>query len=531
MSNEEIVNNIPLSVDYTSRDYTSLREDLIARIQDSGRLPNWRGEDPADFGLVLVESFAYLGDLMSYYIDRIANETAITTAVKPSSVYALANSYGYKPVGYRQSTVTITVSYDTEDELAASITLPEGTVFTGEYMIGDAVNQVYFTSNSDITIDPNSTETVQATHGQSITLYPITTENPSINDETYGELLDISEGKANMAFTLSESPVVDGTVEIFVKDGSAYTQWTRVDYLMDYGPTDLVYTTFFTDDQTYYVQFGDGVSGAVPPSNSLIQARYIVGGGTVGNIPVSTINEITYVPGLTPEQTILPDITVTNAAEGVGGFNPESLSEIRLLAPLSYRTNSRAVTLQDFESLALSTPNVSKAKAVATSPTAVTLYVAPTRSATDDDSTPGIYNAGTEGAPNYQPTQELINLKNAVSSFISDKMMIGTTLTLANPTYVELYLSITYKKLDQYETQNIEPDLIKDLLLEYNYAFATFGQTIYPQDIEAALQSSTGVRYLKVTRLSRTTTGLNTIVGASNEILKFVSAKIALTEE
>ena len=46
------VSNIPLSVDYTGRDYYSLREALIARIQD--RIPEWTASDPSDFGVALV---------------------------------------------------------------------------------------------------------------------------------------------------------------------------------------------------------------------------------------------------------------------------------------------------------------------------------------------------------------------------------------------------------------------------------------------------------------------------------------------
>jgi len=40
------------SVDYTSRDYAALRQELITRVQD--RVPAWTGNDPADFWLALV---------------------------------------------------------------------------------------------------------------------------------------------------------------------------------------------------------------------------------------------------------------------------------------------------------------------------------------------------------------------------------------------------------------------------------------------------------------------------------------------
>ena len=114
--------NIPISIDYTSRDYYTLREALIARIQ--ARIPAWTASDPADFGVALVEAFAYLGDLMSYYIDRSANESLITTAVQRSSVLAIAANYGYIPAGYRQSSVSLGFS----NTSTSIVTLPAGTV-------------------------------------------------------------------------------------------------------------------------------------------------------------------------------------------------------------------------------------------------------------------------------------------------------------------------------------------------------------------------------------------------------------------
>ena len=51
------VSTIPVSVDYTSRDFYSIREQLIKRIQ--ARIPSWTATDPADFGVAFVEAMAY----------------------------------------------------------------------------------------------------------------------------------------------------------------------------------------------------------------------------------------------------------------------------------------------------------------------------------------------------------------------------------------------------------------------------------------------------------------------------------------
>jgi hypothetical protein len=115
--------NIPISVDYTSRDYYSLREDLIARIK--ARIPQWTGNDPADFGVAIVEAFAYLGDNINYYIDRVANELNIETATQRQSILNIADSYGYVPTGYRSSVLNLQIT-NNRQELSAPVTNASG---------------------------------------------------------------------------------------------------------------------------------------------------------------------------------------------------------------------------------------------------------------------------------------------------------------------------------------------------------------------------------------------------------------------
>lgn len=93
------VSYTPATIDYTNRDFYSLRQDLIARVKS--RIPSWYGSDPSDFGLALVEAFAYLGDVTGYYIDRVANEGTLATASQRASIINLAQIYGYTPAGYQ----------------------------------------------------------------------------------------------------------------------------------------------------------------------------------------------------------------------------------------------------------------------------------------------------------------------------------------------------------------------------------------------------------------------------------------------
>ena len=101
------INYVP-QVDYTSKDYASIKEDMVSLIPNY--LPAWTNRDTADFGITLVELFAYMGDVLNYYIDRSANEAFISTASQRDSVLQIARLLGYSPSKAVAATVTLTFS-------------------------------------------------------------------------------------------------------------------------------------------------------------------------------------------------------------------------------------------------------------------------------------------------------------------------------------------------------------------------------------------------------------------------------------
>ena len=108
-------NNFVPSIDYTSRDYTSILSDMTALIPNFS--PAWTNRDPADFGMTLLELFSYMGDIINYYIDRAANESLITTATQRQSVLNIANLIGYTPSLATASTVTLTFQNSTSSTI------------------------------------------------------------------------------------------------------------------------------------------------------------------------------------------------------------------------------------------------------------------------------------------------------------------------------------------------------------------------------------------------------------------------------
>jgi hypothetical protein len=73
-----------LEVSYLARDYAALRQVLLDRLAET--MPEWRDRHVADFGMMLVELFAYRGDRLSYLQDAVATEAYLNTARKRISV-------------------------------------------------------------------------------------------------------------------------------------------------------------------------------------------------------------------------------------------------------------------------------------------------------------------------------------------------------------------------------------------------------------------------------------------------------------
>ena len=95
-----------IQIDYTSRDFAALKNDLINLINARTQI-DWDPADPSDLGNILVETFSYMGDIMSYYLDRVANETTVDTAIKRETLLNFAELYGYKPSGPTPATVAV----------------------------------------------------------------------------------------------------------------------------------------------------------------------------------------------------------------------------------------------------------------------------------------------------------------------------------------------------------------------------------------------------------------------------------------
>jgi hypothetical protein len=82
---------------YRIGDFAAFRRAMIERIPKDPRLAAWAARDEHDYGIALLAMWAYLADILTFYNERIANETYLRTAVHRESVMRLAALLDYRP--------------------------------------------------------------------------------------------------------------------------------------------------------------------------------------------------------------------------------------------------------------------------------------------------------------------------------------------------------------------------------------------------------------------------------------------------
>jgi hypothetical protein len=517
------IQKITTSIDYTSRDFFSLREDLITRIKSrvnaQGKV--WTASDPADFGVAIVEAFAHVGDLTNYYIDRIANEAYLSTATQRQSLLNIASLYGYRVSGYRQALVDVTLTNVT----GGSIVIPEGTLLSASITIttngSPTTYREYFTLTSDVEISSGGSGTGVLVHGKNVTADAVNASDGSDVYDIPGERLGYSTGLPNQSYTLKNNQVADGTVSVFVRNGDAFVQWQEVTNLSEHGPQDTVYALSYSGNNYVTINFGNGVSGAVPVYGDDIKAQYYTGGGLIGNIEANTNFSIESVPlssGVL--KTAIVSTVISNDFAGYGGEDPESNESIRANAPTALRVSQRAVTLDDFKNLALTMPDVGKAVAYASAPTSVALYIGPTVSDISSDYYPG-YNS-----TNTTTTTLWNSLKTSVVSEFSTKTQIGTTVTVLPPIYVPADVVVEYVAEEGYSDSQLSSSINSGIVYGYGYNYLDFKQSIRPEKLEQSLSAINGVDSVRIVKLFRTggSSARTTLIPAQGEYFVFKDA-------
>jgi hypothetical protein len=210
------------------------------------------------------------------------------------------------------------------------------------------------------------------------------------------------------------------------RPGEIWVRWLEVPDFHGSTPRDRHYVL---DHMAGTVGFGDGINGLIPPPGvgNLQLMRYRTGGGSPGNRNAHTIVQLT---------TTIPFIDrVTNPEPARGGADAETIEALLERAPRAIRHRYRAVTMEDYEDLALlASPEVARAKCVPLHDLSID-SVKPER----DKETPGMVSVVVvPRSTETKPAPSLV-LRERVAAYLDTRRPAGAeNLAVVGPDYVEV---------------------------------------------------------------------------------------------
>lgn len=322
-----------VGIDYVTRDYEGFRELMLEQL--SLKMPEYTDRSKTDAGIVLLELNAIALDILSYYIDSIANEVFFTTAQQRSSVLEWCKLLGYTPLD--ATPAKFMQVFRLVKEKSNALVIPKGTVVTTDPTVSEDV--VYYETDEDLTIPAGKLGDEQDEGGY---LYAVSiTQGSTVTDE----LLGTSTGAADQSFILRNFPALAYSIKLNINEGFGFSGWERVDSFIDSEASSRHFMAVMDEYNRTKIVFGNGVFGKIPTAypNGLY-CTYRIGGGTEGNAGIGNINTVD-----------------SNLAEIRSTFNPalaysvgtskETLASIKANAISSLRTNWGALTLTDFASV------------------------------------------------------------------------------------------------------------------------------------------------------------------------------------
>tara|TARA_Y100000592_G_scaffold52788_1_gene83419 strand:+ start:3045 stop:4958 length:1914 start_codon:yes stop_codon:yes gene_type:complete len=248
----------PTNVQYTSKDFSSIKADLIEYTK-SYFPDTYKDFNETSPGMMLIELSSYVGDVLSYYIDYNYKENLLATATEKRNVRRLAEFLGYKTPNKTPSVVKLKV----ETTINADGTTGEplygeapSSIDSGLQIASNVDSEVIFETTDEIDFtasgsgDPEISAPILNSDGEASS-YTLTRNVRAISGKTKTKTFNITSPTKFLELDLGE----DDLIEVMsCVDGAGQT-WYEVDYLAQ---DKILKQTHYTDDPTRTSAYDQG---------------------------------------------------------------------------------------------------------------------------------------------------------------------------------------------------------------------------------------------------------------------------------
>jgi len=282
-------------IKYFNRDFQGLKN-LLVDYTKTYFPDTYNDFSPSSPGTMFMEMAAYVGDVLSFYLDNQIQETFVQYARQSENIYSLAYMLGYRPKVTKAATVNIDVYQQVPSILDGIVYVPDYNYclqFSENTQIkSSANNSIFFLIQDNINFAVSS-----STDPTEITVYQTSGGNPqyfllkktrqaissqikstsftfgtpesfqtvSLTDDNILQILDITDADGNIWYEvpyLGQEMVYESIKNTNTNDPNTY-QNTDAPYLLRLRKTPRRFVTRFTSTGNMQIQFGSGTTNDV----------------------------------------------------------------------------------------------------------------------------------------------------------------------------------------------------------------------------------------------------------------------------
>ena len=354
-------------IKYLNKDFTTLKSDLIEYAKSY--FPSvYNDFTQASPGSMFIEMAAYVGDVLSFYLDNQLQETFLQYAKQDNNLYPLAYMLGYRPKVTSAAVADLDVFQIVPSTISSGNYIPD---FSYAMVIQPGMQIKSNTNNSSFFYIPDKVDfTASSSYDPTtVTVYKSTNGNPSqflltkkakaisgeiktktftfgaaqrfststISDSNIITITDVTDSNGNKWYEvpyLAQDYVLNAVQNTAANYPTLYQQSSQVPYMLEKLQVPRRFTTRFQSNESLVLEFGSGINSvadtAVIPNPNDISVGLTVGLGsfTQSFDPTNFVTTQTY--GLAPK-----NVTLTVKYIVGGGASANALSN-ELTTPVSF---------------------------------------------------------------------------------------------------------------------------------------------------------------------------------------------------
>jgi len=416
---------------------------------------------------ILLDILAYNTHYNAYYLNMVANEAFLDTALLRDSAVSHAKTLGYTPYSNRSSVATINFEATSTNNNSGTLTLPAGFSFLSESIDNKSYNFIVL---DDTTV----------TKANSSYLF----ENLSLYEGQYVTYVfnynESSNPKA--VFTIPDNSIDTTTISVTVQQSSSNTSATtynKVTEVLDIGPNSDVFFLQEERNGRYQIYFGNGAVGKKLPDGAVINVNYVVTNGSIANKANNFVATSSVSDSLSES---LSSFVVTPISAAAGGAERESVDNIKYSSSAQFSSQNRLVSYKDYETYILANyPNISS----------ISVWGG-------EENEPPVYGkvfVSMKPRDNYYISET--EKQRIIDEIISPKAIVAVSTQILDPEYLYLIVEadVEYDPKKTTLTETALKTAIRNALLNYKATYLNKFESRYAhskveQDIDAVQRNA-----------------------------------------